>query len=184
MNGQIRVQSEPGKGTIFGIELPFEHVPTTPLLYLPHSPEYMPRAISDTSGTPLGTPATPGDGPKRYTEPTVEPILESDDTPKMSSSVIQTSPSRSQTMDHSRTGYPFPKMDKAVSDDSRRESLNILIAEDNPINSRLLSRRLQKLGHIVEVTVDGQECADHFKLTPEGIDVILMDIQVYSRPGP
>lgn len=87
--------------------------------------------------------------------------------------------SSSFTTDSSRTGYPFPQID-SVRGDSKRESLSVLIAEDNPINSRLLMRRLQKLGHTVGLTYDGQECHDHFKAMPEGVDVILMDIQVSS----
>jgi len=34
MKGQIRVQSELGKGTIFGIELPFEHANPSPIAQL------------------------------------------------------------------------------------------------------------------------------------------------------
>jgi light-regulated signal transduction histidine kinase (bacteriophytochrome) len=176
MNGTIRVQSELGKGTIFGIELPFEHISTTPPLSLPPSSPYsMPalRALSDTSNTPVATPLTPGE--KKSNKPSVLPIPESEDASRMISLEARTGislSSRSIT-----DGYPFPQMN-TTANDSQGESLNVLMAEDNPINSRLLSRRLQKLGHSVEITVDGQECGDHFKTDPEGVDVILMDIQV------
>jgi CheY-like chemotaxis protein len=60
----------------------------------------------------------------------------------------------------------------------RQEFLNVLIAEDNPINAKLLTKRLKKLGHEVEVSYDGQECHDYFAAKPHGVDVILMDLQV------
>src|SRR3954463_6366842 len=49
MNGQIRIRSELGKGTIFGIELPFEHAPGTPGS-TPESrtPEMRPRPLAAT----------------------------------------------------------------------------------------------------------------------------------------
>lgn len=60
MKGQIRVQSEPGKGTIFGIELPFENVPTTPDGRIPRSPsEDIPRA---STCNPLLQPVIPRAG--------------------------------------------------------------------------------------------------------------------------
>lgn len=57
--------------------------------------------------------------------------------------------------------------------------VSVLIAEDNPLNSRLLNTRLTKRGHDVKVTVDGQACFETFKEDPEAFDVILMDIQVH-----
>lgn len=119
MKGQIRVHSEPGKGTIFGIELPFEHA----------SPQ-----------TPTGF---------NISEP-------------------------------SSSRYPFPPMANVPPSTStnQRDSLSVLIAEDNPINSRLLARRLVKLGHQVHLAQDGQECHDHFAAGPQQVDVILMDIQM------
>jgi CheY-like chemotaxis protein len=56
--------------------------------------------------------------------------------------------------------------------------LSVLIAEDNPVNAKVLTRRLQKLGHGVELALDGQQCHDHFASNPYTVDVILMDLQV------
>lgn len=57
-------------------------------------------------------------------------------------------------------------------------NLNVLVAEDNPLNSRLLEERLRKRGHVVTVKINGQACADAVKATPDGFDIVLMDIQV------
>jgi CheY-like chemotaxis protein len=60
----------------------------------------------------------------------------------------------------------------------RQEFLNVLIAEDNPINAKLLSKRLNKLGHKFELSYDGQECHDFFAANAKKVDVILMDLQM------
>jgi light-regulated signal transduction histidine kinase (bacteriophytochrome) len=179
MKGQIRIQSEPGKGTIFGIELPFENVPTTPDGRIPYSPsEAMPKAMSDATLTPITAPRTPlqdGGGLE------ITGIFNSNES--LRSGLLgehYLSTSASSTVEPFNPGYPFPRISSLPSN-LHRQSLSVLIAEDNPINSRLLARRLQKLGHIVEVTYDGQECHDHFRHVPEAVDVILMDIQVGFR---
>src|SRR4051812_39575702 len=49
MNGQIRIRSELGKGTIFGIELPFDHATGTPIATPEsRSPKTLPRPLSAT----------------------------------------------------------------------------------------------------------------------------------------
>lgn len=61
---------------------------------------------------------------------------------------------------------------------SSSASLNILVAEDNPVNSRILEKRLSKIGHTVRLTSNGKACVDEFSTGSESSDVILMDIQV------
>ena len=58
------------------------------------------------------------------------------------------------------------------------DCLHVLIAEDDPINSKIIRKRLEKLGHIVHLTVNGEECSTAFGDSPEGFDVVLMDMQV------
>jgi CheY-like chemotaxis protein len=188
MKGQIRVQSELGKGTIFGIELPFQHaipqeksVPMGPL-FEPKGPALL-RAMSDTSSAPVPSP-----------RPEVDELQElEEETPRMiSEEIILSSPSESPSnlaSPESHSGgmsslgtssgstYPFPSM-KSDPSEYPRETYSVLIAEDNPINARLLTRRLTKLGHSVEHVNDGQECHDQFSVNPHSVDVILMDIQV------
>lgn len=64
--------------------------------------------------------------------------------------------------------------------------LSILIAEDNPINLRVASQHLKKLGYLADHAKDGIEalkkCED--KLSKgEKYDVILMDIQMPRKDG-
>lgn len=54
----------------------------------------------------------------------------------------------------------------------------VLVAEDDPINSKIIRKRMEKLGHEVCLTVNGAECADTFTKTGEDYDIVLMDMQV------
>jgi light-regulated signal transduction histidine kinase (bacteriophytochrome) len=56
--------------------------------------------------------------------------------------------------------------------------MRILVAEDDPVNSRIIKKRLEKLGHTVKLTVNGEECAAAFGDTPQQFDAVLMDMQV------
>ena len=58
------------------------------------------------------------------------------------------------------------------------DCLQVLVAEDDPINSRIMRKRLEKLGHRVHLTVNGEECSSAFGDEPMGFDVVLMDMQV------
>lgn len=58
--------------------------------------------------------------------------------------------------------------------------LRILVAEDDPINNRILKKRLERSGHEVHITVNGQECVTAYQANRAFFDVILMDMQVSS----
>lgn len=62
------------------------------------------------------------------------------------------------------------------------DKMRILVAEDNPVNSRILEKRLKKLGHDVYLTVNGEQCACAYRKEKGNFDIILMDIQVRSTP--
>ncbi|KAH7383617.1 PHY2, histidine kinase-group VIII protein [Cadophora sp. MPI-SDFR-AT-0126] len=187
MNGQIRVQSELGKGTIFGIELPFQHAIEEPRQFASLDPAFeskdptVLKALSDTGSTPTGP------SPRHEMEEIAEaapanPVWETiAPSPQAESAAVLSPNSQSgETSSHetsSRSMYPFPETDDDKAEYTR-EPLSVLIAEDNPINARLLVRRLTKLGHSVEHVNDGQECHDQFALNPHSVDVILMDIQM------
>lgn len=189
MKGQIRVQSELGKGTIFGIELPFQHAIVSQEESVPMGPLSDPneqaklRAMSDASITPLAPSphrelvgfqgleeAIPRIAPEALAPSPLE-VPSYLTSPESHSGGLTSQGSSSEAM------YHFPNMSSNVSEHPR-ETLSVLIAEDNPINARLLTRRLTKLMHSVEHVNDGQECYDQFALNPHLVDVILMDIQV------
>ena len=59
--------------------------------------------------------------------------------------------------------------------------LNILLAEDNLINQQVAARRLQKLGHTVEIANNGAEAVAALKA--RSYDLILMDVQMPEMDG-
>lgn len=58
------------------------------------------------------------------------------------------------------------------------DALHVLVAEDDPVNSKIVEKRLQRAGHTVHLTGNGEECAIAYRHSPEAFDAILMDIQV------
>ncbi|KAL8400812.1 hypothetical protein RB594_000998 [Gaeumannomyces avenae] len=64
--------------------------------------------------------------------------------------------------------------------------LQVLCAEDDPINMKLLRKRLEKAGHAVFHTVNGADCASVYKENPGQYNVVLMDMQACSllEPAP
>lgn len=58
------------------------------------------------------------------------------------------------------------------------DRLEVLVAEDDPINSKIMKKRLEKLGHVIHMTVNGEECLSTYGERPSFFDVILMDMQV------
>jgi len=56
--------------------------------------------------------------------------------------------------------------------------MRVLVAEDDPVNSRIVKKRLERLGHNVYMTVNGEECASAFGDKPQDFDVVLMDMQM------
>ncbi|KAF2026590.1 hypothetical protein EK21DRAFT_73843 [Setomelanomma holmii] len=58
------------------------------------------------------------------------------------------------------------------------KNMRVLVAEDDPVNSRIVEKRLKRLGHDVYLTVNGEECASAFCDKPRDFDVVLMDMQM------
>lgn len=62
-----------------------------------------------------------------------------------------------------------------------RSSLNILIAEDNPVNQKVAQLMLQRLGHRTDLATNGQEVLR--ALENRAYDLVLMDIQMPEMDG-
>ncbi len=58
------------------------------------------------------------------------------------------------------------------------ECMRALVAEDDPVNSRIIQKRLEKLSHEVVMTVNGEDCASVYCEKSGFFDIILMDMQV------
>jgi light-regulated signal transduction histidine kinase (bacteriophytochrome) len=76
---------------------------------------------------------------------------------------------------------------KDMPDDSNEpptaDHMRVLVAEDDPVNSRIIKKRLEKLGHEVYLTVNGEECAAAYAEKTGYFDIVLMDIQVCMLPA-
>ncbi|KAJ5613649.1 hypothetical protein N7528_007303 [Penicillium herquei] len=70
---------------------------------------------------------------------------------------------------------PTPQTSSSPSNDTQ---MNILVAEDNPVNSKILEKRLSKAGYAVQLTNNGEACVKAFSSASDSIDAILMDIQM------
>jgi len=71
----------------------------------------------------------------------------------------------------------------SVSKKEAKESLHVLIAEDNAVNQMLVKAMLDKLGHTYVVAADGAKAVEKFDQTPNNFDLILMDIQMPELSG-
>jgi CheY-like chemotaxis protein/HPt (histidine-containing phosphotransfer) domain-containing protein len=60
-------------------------------------------------------------------------------------------------------------------------SLRILVAEDNPVNQKLATKILQKMGHRVTVVGDGKKAVE--TLGQETFDLVMMDVQMPVMGG-
>ncbi|KAL2689875.1 hypothetical protein Neosp_003938 [[Neocosmospora] mangrovei] len=58
------------------------------------------------------------------------------------------------------------------------QHLQVLVAEDDPINMKILRKRLERLGHGVHHTVNGEDCATVYNERSTEFDVVLMDMQM------
>ncbi|MEA3360129.1 MAG: response regulator, partial [Thermodesulfobacteriota bacterium] len=64
-----------------------------------------------------------------------------------------------------------------------KHSVNILLAEDNPVNQKLAKLMLTKAGYQVEVANNGKEALEMYRENPNTFDLIFMDIQMPEMDG-
>ena len=64
-----------------------------------------------------------------------------------------------------------------------KQSVSILLAEDNPVNQKLAEIVLTKAGYQVEAVNNGKEAVKKYTASPDDFDVILMDIQMPEMDG-
>ncbi len=185
MNGQIQVTSELGKGTTFSVELDFKHPVKRPRkirnLFLPSlrsqqgpppsgPPPRSPRSPRAFNNDHPGKAEGKGDTqnpmtPRSSSLPPVHRTL----TPRPSDQALRLSPIKDETSSYHR-------MNEAQNS---LATLNVLIADGDPLDLRMSDERLSQWGHVVDITSDGQECHDRFASNPSKFDVILMDLKVW-----
>jgi CheY-like chemotaxis protein len=59
--------------------------------------------------------------------------------------------------------------------------LRVLVAEDNPVNQKLVERLLTREGHEVTMTANGRECFKAWREQP--FDILLLDMQMPEMSG-
>lgn len=85
---------------------------------------------------------------------------------------------------------PAPQRDRTKSTTSGgalagHQPLKVLIAEDDPINLKILQKRLERAGHESQHALNGQDCAAVYKERSSEFDIVLMDMQVSeAEPSP
>ncbi|KIA75444.1 hypothetical protein HK57_00088 [Aspergillus ustus] len=134
--------------------------------------EGIPKSVPDDEGqqSVLQRPEaedSPIDGESSHKRPGASPEIVSSEQPL---------PPQSETQASSRT----------VSDPAtqpEQQKLRVLVAEDDPINAKIIEKRLGKLGYTVHWTVNGEECATAYSESPAAWDVVLMDIQMPILDG-
>jgi len=78
-----------------------------------------------------------------------------------------------------QTSPIVPKAGSVTSDTpANADLLRVLVAEDDPVNSRIIQKRLEKLKHIVTLTVNGEECSGTYCDSTSDFDLVLMDMQM------
>ena len=65
--------------------------------------------------------------------------------------------------------------------ESQPAGLDILLADDNPVNCRLAAIMLEKAGHRIDVVTDGAAAVE--AMTSKSYDLILMDVQMPGMDG-
>src|ERR1019366_6663851 len=72
----------------------------------------------------------------------------------------------------------------SIKNKLKARRLNILLAEDNPVNQKLAVRLLEKAGHKVVLATTGKEALNAWEQgSLPGFDVALMDIQMPEMDG-
>ncbi|MDY0040158.1 MAG: response regulator [Desulforhabdus sp.] len=64
-----------------------------------------------------------------------------------------------------------------------KQSVRILLVEDNPASQKLARMMLSKAGYQVEVADNGREAIERYQSAPDQIDLIFMDVQMPEMDG-
>jgi CheY-like chemotaxis protein len=83
-----------------------------------------------------------------------------------------------------RAAASRPRAARAMEPGDRPlKRLRILVAEDNLVNRRLVTKLLQKRGHDVEAVENGRAAVDAIQSGSSAFDVVLMDLQMPEMSG-
>jgi len=73
--------------------------------------------------------------------------------------------------------------DKSNTHREKNQSVRILLAEDNPVNQKLIKAILGNAGYQVEVANNGKEAVEKVSASPGSYDLVFMDLQMPESDG-
>jgi CheY-like chemotaxis protein len=158
-SGLLRMKSMKGQGTTVSVLLPF---PRSSEAFHPFQLPTPPVDSSLNSASQSGTP-----------DCSVSKVSGSDyaygffDLPLQTTNTSQSLPI-----------MPAPPQTSLKTKEANQRSMTVMIADDNTINLQILQRRLERMGHQVEMSSNGQQCYDLFVVRSADIQFILMDLDV------
>jgi CheY-like chemotaxis protein len=162
-NGQLLIRSKQGKGTTVLLTLPFPLSVETSFPFHTMWVESIPQLL----------PSDENDILLPFTSDTESSIQShSSRAPPNATYVSSRRPAPRPGPSHSWPTTSSASLETVV------EPMIILAADDNNINLQILHRRLEKLGHEVYISRDGQQCFDVFARSTTSVQFILMDINV------
>jgi len=88
-----------------------------------------------------------------------------------------------EEIDRSRLSTYTKVVKKIQNTETKEFNLNILVAEDNPINQKLIKITLEQMGVNVTLANNGLEAFNKYSLHPEKYNLIFMDIQMPIMDG-
>src|SRR5580658_5590285 len=74
-----------------------------------------------------------------------------------------------------------PDFIAGYSPQATSRKLRVLVAEDNPVNQKVILRMLEKMGHVPTIAANGQEALS--VLASESFDLVFMDVQMPEMDG-
>ncbi|MCF8471108.1 MAG: response regulator [Parvibaculum sp.] len=162
MNGTIGVESVEGEGSVFTGRLPVRIIEGTT-----HAHRVPPRAAMQAPPMPAATPAAkpagaPAPAPTPAAKPAAKPAAAPASGAEIPAAASANPVSASETPAH---GNVF----------------EILLAEDQPVNQKLMHAVMERLGHRLTIAGNGVEVIR--KLDEGSFDLILMDIQMPIMDG-
>ncbi|CZR69011.1 related to phytochrome [Phialocephala subalpina] len=168
---QIKVTSEPGKGTVFTLELPFENTPTSNIPV----PRKLRNLFSPSHGS-MKFPSPPSVPPSMRSPRPHQNGSANGSTKKIEAMVNPGSPGTSLHVEngHGMRGEPRNRVPSPYRSKSQPSS------PLPDVDRNRSSFTHMHLGYTVTVAADGQEAHDRFVTTSSKINVILMDMKAYN----